>query len=159
MIRTIAYAAVAALAFVAAPQFANAQYPGPSMDLSQIVNANLAFDRAFDVYARQKSWEIARNMKPGEKLPFNAMTISKSINEGNQAFGRYMQSVQQGSAARSRMADNYSNFAIRGNAHYSGPGGPTYNLPNTHNAYTITPGGYAIPGVHYQQGTPVWMNR
>jgi hypothetical protein len=157
MNRKLARLALIAIGLAAAPRIAKAQYNmAPPMDMSHIINANIAFDRWFDQYAWQKSVELARQMKPGEQLPFNAMTISKSLTEGNQAFGRYMQSVQAGSASRSRMADNYSNYAIRGLAPYGNPGGPTYNLPYTHNAYTITPNGYAIPGVHYQAGTPIY---
>lgn len=160
MNRKLAAFVFAAVSMAAGPMSAQAQFSsGPPMDMSHIVNANLAFDRWFDQYARQKSWELARQMKPGDKLPFDAMTISKSITQGNHAFDEYMQSVQAGSASRSRMADNYSNYVIRGVAPYGNPGGPTYNLPYTHNAYTITPGGYAIPGVHYQQGTPIYLTR
>src|SRR6478672_3635579 len=116
----------------------------------QLMMSNVDFDRRMDQYAWYMSQQIARNMKPGEKLPFNAMTISKSISEGNQAFQGYMGAVQQGSNRQLQAVDRWTTGAIQGNWYYSnGAGGPTYILPYTQNSYYVQ-NGYYYPG--YQQG-------
>jgi len=129
----------------------------PGLGVGNMWANEIAFQNQFYNWARQGSIQVARNMRPGEQLPFNAMTISNSINEGNKAFGGYMNGLYQSSNTNSRIANNYSNYAIRGNGFY-GNGGPVYNLPYTHNYHTITNNGY-IPGYHPNYGTPIGIVR
>jgi hypothetical protein len=118
--------------------------------LGELAASNIAFDQQFDRYNWYMSQQIARNMRPGEKLPFNAMTISKSISEGNQSFQGYMGAVQQGSNRQIAAIERWNVGAVQSNWYYSGGyGGPSYVLPYTQNSYYVQ-NGYIYPG--YQQG-------
>lgn len=129
----------------------------PGLGVGNMWANEIAFQNQFNKWAWAGSVQVARNMRPGEKLPFDAMTISSSINEGNKAFGGYMQGLYKSSNTYSNIANNYSNYAIRHNGFY-GNGGPVYNLPYTHNYHTVTNYGY-VPGYHPNLGTPIGIVR
>jgi hypothetical protein len=116
------------------------------------------FQKQFDQWAWKKSVELARHLREtGQQNPFNAMTISKSLSEGNQAFEGYIRNSQLNSAKTSQAIANWNNGAIRNQGLYQAPhGGPAYNLPWTHNVYHINQNGQAIPGFspYYQNLYP-----
>lgn len=118
------------------------------LDLSQMVQANLAFERQFDLWARQGSMEVARQLRmSGQQNPFNAMTISQATRDGNRAFEGYIRNAQINSHRTSEAIGNWTNGAIRGNGPYQDPySGALYNLPWTHNQYHINQYGQAVPG-------------
>ena len=118
-----------------------------------IAAANANFDRNFDIMARQASVAIARNMRPGEQLPFNAMTISHSISGGMRQFESNCAGWNANSNAQMNAVGNWTMGAIQGNGTYSNGSGPSYVMPYTYGAYNMQNGymygGYAPGGNNY----------
>ena len=139
---------------------AKAQYGNefPGLGVGQMWQNEINFQKQFDQWAWKASVDLARHLREtGQKNPFNAMTISKSLTEGNQAFEAYIHNSQVNSAKTSQAIANWNNGAIQGNATYQAPyGGPAYNLPYTHNTYHINQYGQAAPGYnsYYQNIYP-----
>jgi len=130
----------------------------PGLGVGQMWQNEINFNKQFDQWNAIGSMQVAKWLREtGTPNPFNAMTIHNSINQGNQAFGAYIQNSQVNSWKTSNAINNWTNGAINGNAHYQGNyGGPVYNVPYTHNVYHINQYGQAVPGYspYYQNIYP-----
>jgi hypothetical protein len=122
---------------------AKAQYaPG---DMSAIVQANMAFDQQFYAALPGLCWQAAIATR-GQQLPFNAMTISRSVTELSNQYAANNANWYQNSNAQMNAVSNWSMGAIQGNWTYCSPsGGPSYVLPYTQNSY-YQYNGYMYPG-------------
>src|SRR5690606_16717483 len=112
MIMTRSLPFVLALAFTGL--FNGAPARAQFMDLSHIVQQNIAFDQQFEQNVGRISWELARMIPDDEPLPFNAMTISKSVSEANHAWSGYNQMYHNWSDRQLGAVDRWIDGAIRG---------------------------------------------
>lgn len=116
----------------------------PGLGVSDLWAMNAAFDQQMhqqnvqfctDWYNNLQAYRAQTGDMSPVNLPFNAMTISNSINEGNQAFYGYLDSMQASSAAMDRSFDNFSGY-IRSEASYTDPvTGQTWTAPNDAQLY------------------------
>jgi hypothetical protein len=128
----------------------------PGLGVGDLWAANMQFEQQFDQWARVGSWQVALATPNDQPLPFNAMTISNSINQGNQAFYGYLGGLQNSSAATSAAIGAYSTGAIQGNWYYQNPySGQTVVAPYTNNPYS---GYYQNNGYFYQGTQPGGVN-
>ncbi len=117
------------------------------LDMSQMVQNELAFQRQFYNWAWQGSVQAARHHRmTGEPIPFNAATLAESNRQTQQAYAAQNQQWYVNSARQSQAMNRFSNEAIRGNGPYQGSDGNLYNLPWTHSQYHINQYGQAVPG-------------
>ena len=130
---------------------------GPPMDMSGLVNQNVAFDQmmqqqAADFATQWYNDAQAYRARTGYTGPinsgFNASTLNAANLATSTAFYDYNQSWWNNQQTINQSMNNYSQ-AYRGYADYTGLGGQTYDLPYGHDYYQDT-GGYvyqAQPGV------------
>jgi hypothetical protein len=118
-----------------------------NMDLSHIVQANMAFDQQFNAWTWQTSLALARYYREtGQPIPVNAMTLSAANRRNQQAFDAYNKQWSINSNRTHQAIDNWTTGAIRGLGPYQAPSGQLYNLPWTYNQYHLNQYGQAIPG-------------
>lgn len=116
----------------------------PGLGVGDMWAANAAFDAQMqqqnvqfctDWYNNLQDYRAQTGDMTPVNLPFNAMTISDSINEGNQAFYGYLGSMQAGSDASLRAVEGFDGY-IRSEANYTDPTtGQTWTAPNDANLY------------------------
>lgn len=108
----------------------------PNLSVSHMWANELAFQNNFYNWAWHRSCELARQIPNDQPLPFDAMSISRSLNEGNQAVTNYIHHSQNLSERQLRAVEDYSQQAIRGNSPYSNQWNPTpVYLPYGPDAY------------------------
>ncbi|MFT3785226.1 MAG: hypothetical protein QM770_03550 [Tepidisphaeraceae bacterium] len=146
--KTLVVAALAMVGVVSTGSTAKAQMM-PNWGVGDLAAMNAQFDANFDVWARQGAWQVALATPNDQPLPFNAMTISQSISDGNNAFAGYIGSVQANSNTALNAVDRWDTYAVQGNGYYQPQyGGGTYVLPYTtqpEGGYNLQ-NGYVMPG-------------
>lgn len=147
------YLASIALAFaciLGIGQSARAQFDiplTPFQGFGDMVQQNLNFEAQFYPWAWQQSQIVAIQTR-GQQIPFDAMTIHRANVRGSEAFGGYIQGLQQSSQRTSDALDNYGRQAIRGYSPYVNPQGQGYWLPYGPEAYYQYQG-YIYRGPNY----------
>lgn len=118
----------------------------PNLDMSSMWANEIAFQQQFYSWAARGAWEVAINTPNDQPLPFNAMTISRSLTEGSQAFEGYIHHSQHLSNRQLQAVENFSETAIRGNA--------LYHDPYTSQSSVLLPWGPEAYLPHYQGTDP-----
>lgn len=122
---------------------------GQFLDLSHMVNANLAFDQAMMQQAANFSnaWLQARTeyrMRTGDWSylpgPFTAMDLNRANNETAAAYSAYNDNWHRNSNAQLQAAGNFGH-AMMGTWNYTN-GSSVYTLPYSHNYQWVDQQGY-----------------
>ncbi|MBM3995929.1 MAG: hypothetical protein FJ303_17515 [Planctomycetes bacterium] len=144
MLKKLVIVAVAAVLGLANVGSAKAQF----MDMSHMVQAELAFQKQFYAWSWQQSLALAKHLREtGQPMPFNATTLNHANLQNQKAFESYLRSVQHNSNKSSAAISNWTTGAIRGQGPYYSPSnGQMYQLPWTHNVYHINQYGQYVPG-------------
>lgn len=123
------------------------------LDMSRMIQNELNFQNMFYPWAWQGSVRaaLATPNHPGA-LPFNAGTISNSINQSNRAFDGYVQQLRANGRRGDRAMHNWGNAQRGFWDYYDPPAATMYQLPYSHNAYHVDRGGYVHPGPVPQGG-------
>ncbi|HXE72167.1 MAG TPA: hypothetical protein VNO81_05865 [Candidatus Nitrosotenuis sp.] len=163
--------ALALLTLLGGTRAAHAQF----MDMSWAVQSQMMNQAYADYMAQYAAMQWLQDVAAYRQAtgytgpiyaPFNAATISNSVNAANQAFDGYCQSWYANSQATCNAVENYSNQAILNQAPYYNPyTGQQYMVPNYYNSYYVNPagvvtgtdGGYpAYPYTDWTQLEPGW---
>jgi hypothetical protein len=109
----------------------------PGLGVGGLWEMNQQFDNQFYPWAWEQSVEVARHLQPGEQLPFNAMTISRSISDANESFEGYVHSMQDNSARTDETLSRFDQY-LRGVGNYVNPDdNQLYELPYTQDVYNL----------------------
>ena len=149
MCRKSLFALAACAAFSALSTSATQAQDFPGLGVGDMWANELAFQNQFYQNAWRQSWELARQVPNDQPLPFNAMTISNSLNQGMQAFEGFANNWHVNSETTMNAIGRWNEGAIRGIAPHANPyGGPVYNLPYGPEGYHVSPAGYMHQGVN-----------
>lgn len=110
----------------------------PGLGVSHMWANEVAFQNQFYNWAARGAWEVAVNTPDDQPLPFNAMTISKSLTEGSAAFEGYIHHSQDMSNRQLDAVERFDITAVQGLWPYSDSSGyqPPVMLPYGPEAYT-----------------------
>ena len=114
----------------------------PGLGVGNMWANELQFQNQFYNWARQRSWQLAREIPNDQPLPFNAQTLSEANRATSRAYEGFNRNWHHNSQRTMNAIERWDNGVIRGVAPYSNPYGHTKLLPYGPNSYYRGPHGY-----------------